>query len=108
MKNTVLTYATNAAGQILAEDPGVDFDWTFFPFLDTLRQMVGGFMAITLIVTVVLLVAGAIVWAAGRVTGSQGMQKGSAMGMGIVLLAAIVIGSANALIGWVSNVETGF
>lgn len=105
MTNTLLTHTP---GQILAEDPGVGFDWDFFPFIETLRQAVGGVMAITLIVSVALLVIGAIVWAAGRAMGSQGMQKASAVGMLIVLVAAIVIGGSNAMIGWGSGIDTGF
>lgn len=108
MRNALTNKAAEVHSQILAEDPGVSFDWDFFPFMDTLRQAVGGVMAITLVVAVVLLVIAAIVWGAGRAMGSKGMQQASAVGMIIVVAVAIVIGGSNAIIGWASNVDTGF
>lgn len=99
---------SEASGVVLAEDPGVGFDWAFFPFMGTLREAVGGVLAVTLVVSVALLVLGALVWAAGRLMGSQGMQRASAAGMLVVVVAAIVIGGANAIVGWGSNLDTGF
>ena len=107
MKTTLITKAYSAYGQILAEDPGVTFDWDFFPWMTTLREAVGGVMAITLVLAVALLVIGAIVWGAGRAMGSKGMQQASATGMLIVGGAAIIIGAANGAINWFSNVNIG-
>lgn len=91
-----------------AADPDVSFDWDFFPFMDQLRDAVGGVLAVVLVIDVAVLVLSAIAWGIGRIAGSRGVQQASAIGMLIALAVAAVIGGANALVRWGANIDLGF
>ncbi|CAM3582940.1 Integral membrane protein [Occultella aeris] len=102
-------FASRAGGVVgAAADPDVTFDWDFFPFMDTLREAVGGVLAVVLVIDVAVLVLCAIAWAAGRIAGSRGIQQASAIGMLIAVGVAAIIGGANALVRWGANVDLGF
>src|SRR5690625_1484774 len=91
-----------------AADPDVSFDWDFFPFMDQLRDAVGGVLAAVLVIDVAVLVLRAIAWGSGRIAGSRGVQQASAIGMLIAIAVAAVIGGANALVRWGANIDLGF
>lgn len=89
-------------------DPGVDFNWGFFPFMQTLRDAAGGGLATALIVSVVVLALAAVMWGAGKIAGARSMQS---VGFGAFCVAAVVtvlIGAANGIAAWGSGVDTGF
>ena len=89
-------------------DPGVGFDWDFFPFIGALRDAAGGVLATSLIVCVVIMALAAVAWGAGKLSGSRGVQS---VGFSVFLIAAVAtvgVGAANGIAAWGSGVNTGF
>ena len=91
-----------------AADPGVGFNWDFFPFMQTLRDAVGGGLAAALVISVAVIAFSGVMWGAGKLSGSRGMQNVGFGGVCIALLVTVVIGAANAMAGWGAGVDTGF
>lgn len=97
-----LTPWKGEGGEIVIDAP---FNWTFFPFMDTLRDAVGGLRAVGLIVAVGLLVVFAIAWGAGRAAGSRGVQSVTGIGFLICLAVAVIIGASVAITEWGANLD---
>lgn len=91
-----------------AVDPGVGFDWDFFPFMASLREAAGGGLATALIVSVVLLALAAVMWGVGKISGARSMQSVGFGAFCIVAVVAVLIGAANGIAAWGVNVDTGF
>lgn len=89
-------------------DPGVDFDWGFWPFMQTLRDAAGGTLALLLIVSVVLMAVALVVWGAGKISGGRSMQQVGGGALLVTALVSIGLGAANAYARWGSGVDLGF
>lgn|SRR5690606_30330853 len=97
-----------AAMTPLAANPNVTPNWTFFPFMDWLRNAVGGGVAVVLIILVLVAVGGALVWAISKFSGAQRMQGVSGAVTVVAFGAAVLVGSASAIITWAAGQDLGF
>jgi hypothetical protein len=91
-----------------AVDPGVGFDFDFFPFMETLREAAGGGLAAALVVSVVLLALAAVMWGVGKIAGARSMQSVGFGAFCVTGVVAVLIGAANGIAVWGSNLDTGF
>jgi len=91
-----------------AVDPGVGFNFDFFPFMETLREAAGGGLATALVVSVVLLALAAVMWGVGKIAGARSMQSVGFGAFCVTAVVAILIGAANGIAVWGSNLDTGF
>lgn len=89
-------------------DPAVAPNWTFFPFMSWLRNAVGGGVAVVLILLVLVAVAGALTWAGSKFSGAQRMQSVSGTVTIVAFGAAILVGSASAIVKWAAGQNLGF
>lgn len=101
---------SNAGGGMVTAgaDPGVTFDWDFFPFMASLRDAAGGGLATALVVSVVLLGAAAIAWGVGKIAGSRSMQHVGFSGFLVMVCVTVLVGAANGIAAWGSGLDTGF
>jgi hypothetical protein len=93
--------ATVLAAQI---DPGVVIDMDWLPIMTTLKETVGGILGGCIVILVGALAVATVIWAASKVSGSGRMHQFSVAAIPIILIAAVVAASANALIGWATGV----
>lgn len=91
-----------------AVDPGVGFNFDFFPFMSTLREAVGGGLATALVISVGLVVVAAVMWGVGKITGARSMQSVGFGAFCVTGVVAILIGAANGIAAWGANLDTGF
>lgn len=89
-------------------DPGVRPNWTFFPFITWLQSAVGGVVATILVILVAVAVIGAVVWAGSKLSGAQRMQGVSGTVALYAFAAAVVVGSASAIVRWAAGQNLGF
>lgn len=89
-------------------DPKVTPNWTFFPFMGWLQNLVGGGVAVVLVLLVLVAVIGAMVWAGSKFTGAQRMQGVSGTVVVVAFGAAVLVGSASAIIKWSAGQDLGF
>lgn len=75
-------------------------DFSYLPFTSTITSIVQGMMGLGIIIAVGALIVGAILYAAGKASGAQGMSHASVGGMVVAVIVGAVIASAGALIGW--------
>ncbi|MDR1188078.1 MAG: hypothetical protein LBK95_11595 [Bifidobacteriaceae bacterium] len=87
-----------------AVDPGVAINMSFLPFMDTLKEIVGGVLGGCVVILVGGLVLGAVAWAVSKLSGSGRMHQVSTTVMWVMLIAAIVAAGANGLIGWATGI----
>lgn len=97
---------TNAAYSLYAKgyDPGVKpkFDAPWMGVFKTLGGQIAGTVIVLLFIVVVI---GALVWAASKFAGvGPGQEKGLQI-LGISAIAAVVIGSAGGAIAWFSGLS---
>ncbi|WP_102508217.1 hypothetical protein [Sanguibacter massiliensis] len=89
-------------------DPGVKPNWTFFPFMGFLRNVGGGTITATLVVSVIVLVIAIGLLVIGKSSGSNKLSDKSASVLLWVIGGAALIGSASGLIAWGANLDLGF
>ena len=76
-------------------DPGISPNWTFFPFMDSLKNAAGGWQAMGLIFVAALLIASALALAGGHVWDhGRSTQLGKA-GIISAFAGAAIIGTAD-------------
>lgn len=80
-------------------------NYQYLPVTSVLKSIAGGAQGVGIILCIIVLVIAACTWAFGKASGSQGMQKGSAAGMIIALVAGAVIATAPAAIDWATGLQ---
>lgn len=103
--NTLLHHAAMSP---LATNPNVTPNWTFFPFMGWLQNAVGGVIATVLVILIVVAVVGALVWAISKMGGAQRAQGVSGIVTVVAFAAAVLVGSAAAIVTWSSGQNLGF
>lgn len=73
-------------------------NFSFFPFMDLVSNMVGGLWALSLYIAVGTWICAAIAWIAGRVIHSGPMQQYSGTVFIWCALATMILGSAMAIV----------
>lgn len=73
-------------------------NFSFFPFMDLVSNMVGGLWALSLYIAVGAWICAAIAWIAGRVIHSGPMQQYSGTVFIWCALATMILGSAMAIV----------
>jgi hypothetical protein len=92
--------AMNVAGHVLAANPGISPNSSGLPGLGEVRRIVGALLTWGLVACVAGLVISAMVWAISSNAGNyHGTSKGKT-GVLVSAAAAILIGGANAIIGF--------
>ena len=92
--------AMNVAGLVLAANPGISPNSSGLPGLGEVRRIVGALLTWGLVACVAGLVISAMVWAISSNAGNyHGTSKGKT-GVLVSAAAAILIGGANAIIGF--------
>ncbi|WCA42319.1 hypothetical protein [Actinomyces oris] len=84
-------------------DPGIIPNWTFFPWMPTLKNAVGGWQATALMYLVAALIISAAVFAAGHWWDHGRSTMAGKIGIVTCLIAAAVVGASSHAIGWAAN-----
>lgn len=90
---------------IVTQDPGVTPNANGLPGLSALKQMVGALVTFGLVVSVAGLVISAAAWALGSLNSNAHYAGRGKTGCLVAGAAAIVIGSANAIIRFASGIS---
>lgn len=89
-------------------DPGVTPDWSFLPFMGTLKQLVGSTVAVGLLGLVAAGAIGAFSWALAAAFGAHRMaQYAKWATLGSVGLA-MVVGGISGLVRWAAGIGAGW
>lgn len=100
---TLISYAAALATQ----DPGISPNSNGLPGLPALRQMVGALLTFGLVACVAGFVVSAVAWALGSFNNNAHYAGKGKTGCLVAAGAAILIGSANAIIRFFSGVHVG-
>lgn len=96
-------FYTQAASRLPAYDPGIGPDPSGLPLLDKLGGFVGGFMVAALILSVGIIVGGAIAWGTGAVTNNPQLSSAGKKAILAGAVGAFIIGGASGLVAWFSS-----
>lgn len=95
------TWLATSDAVILADGVGdITPKWNYFPWLQQLKDMVGGVQSVGIVVCVCVMVIAAILWGAGKISGAGTMQKVGVGAMLSAFVAAVVIGMSGSAIQW--------
>lgn len=94
---TIVSVATGLQDSDLS-NLKVSPNFSFFPFMDLVSNMVGGLWALSLYIAVGAWICAAIAWIAGRVGHSGPMQQYSGTVFIWCALATMILGSAMAIV----------
>ncbi|WP_133791577.1 DUF6112 family protein [Kribbella sp. VKM Ac-2571] len=92
---------------VILGDPGVTPNTHGLPGLPALRTLAGATITFALVACVVALIISAAAWALGNINGNAHFASKGRTGVLASLFAAILIGSANALIRFFSGISIG-
>lgn len=101
------TYLIGVLTPVLRGDPGVHPNTTGLPGISTLQSIVGALLTVGIIACVGGLVVSAICWGVGGHQGNARLAEGGKRGILAAIAAGILVGGADALITFFSNVGTG-
>lgn len=89
-------------------DPGITPDWSFLPFMGTLKQLVGSAVAVGLLGLVATGAIGAVVWGLSTAFGAhRAAQYSKWATIGSVVLA-MVVGGISGLVRWGAGIGAGW
>lgn len=91
-------------GMVLADPKDITPNYSYFPFMDTLKQIASGFEGMSLIICVILLVAAAILFGASKLTSSPAAARVTGTVFIVCLVLAAVIAGAGGLISWATGI----
>lgn len=94
---------TSAVGHILASDPGVSGNTNGVPGIGTAKQIVGGLLTLGLVVSVGGLIVSAATWALAAHGGNYSGTHRGKQGVLVCLGAALLIGGADILVRFFSD-----
>ena len=97
------TGIVSAAASVPTGNPGVTPNSTGFPGLRVLRSIVGALLTWGLLACVAGLVISVIVWALGHQSGNYSHTSNGKTGVLVASGGAILIGGANAIVTFFSN-----
>ena len=86
-----------------AANPGITPNDSGLPGLAVMRQIVGALLTWGLVACVAGLVISVIVWAVARQQGNYGYASGAKTGVLVSVGGALLIGGANAIVAFFSN-----
>lgn len=101
------SYVSAAVAPVLRGDPGVHPNTTGLPGISTLQSIVGALLTLGVIACVGGLVVSAICWGVGGHQGNARLSEGGKRGILAAIAAGILVGGADALITFFSNVGSG-
>ncbi|MFC0627459.1 DUF6112 family protein [Kribbella deserti] len=101
----ISTRLVGCSSYVLIQDPGVTPNSNGLPGLSALKQMAGALVTFSLVICVGALVISAAAWALGSFSGNTHYAGKGKIGCLIAGGAAIVIGSANAIIRFASGIQ---
>ncbi len=96
-----------SAASILADNPGVRPNNTGLPGLTVLRSMVGALLTWGLLACVAGLVISVIIWALAHHQGNYSQVSSGKTGVLVSAGGALLIGGANAIVGFFSTAGAG-
>ncbi len=105
MEVAVVTYLTWTV--LLGANPGINPNQNGLPGLSVVKQLVGALLTWGLIACVAGLVVSVIVWALGHHSGNFSQTAGGKTGVLVAVAGAVLIGGANAIIGFFSTLGAG-
>ena len=89
-------------------DPGVTPDWSFLPFMGTLKQLVGSTVAVGLLGLVAAGVIGAVTWAVSAAVGAHRLAQYAKGATIISVVLAMVVGGYSGLVRWGAGIGAGW
>jgi len=107
MSNWATVRAASLAGRVLVGDPGVRPNDNGLPGLRVLQQMVGALLTWGLLACVAGLVVSVIVWALAHHQGNYAHASTGKTGVLVAAGGALLIGGANAIITFFSDLGAG-
>ena len=92
------------AAHLPLDDPGISSNTSGLPGLAQLREIVGALLTFGLVACVAALVVSAVVWGFGSNSGNPHLAGRGKTGVVVAAGAALLIGAANAIVTFFSNV----
>lgn len=89
-------------------DPGVKTNWSFFPFMQALKDGVGGVIAIALVLSVLAFVGSLVMLALSKSMKAQGMSTISTTALLWSLVCAVGVASGSGAVAWAAGIDIGF
>ncbi|GAB4097652.1 hypothetical protein GCM10028787_31270 [Brachybacterium horti] len=83
--------------------PDIPINWSYFPFMPQIQNLLGGVLAVALLLCVLAFVAAAVVLGFAKISGSQAMSQSTVSALFVVLGVAAGVGVAAGLVGWASG-----
>lgn len=83
--------------------PPIPIDWDYFPFMPKVQGLVGGAMALVLILCVLAFIIAGVVLAFAKLSSSNAMTQATVSMLFWVLGVAAAVGASVALVGWASG-----
>ncbi len=99
-----MTSTLTSLAVVVAQDPGVTSNTNGLPGLSQLRSIVGALLTFGLVACVAATVIAAVVWGFGANSGNPHLAGRGKTGVVVAAGAALLIGAANALVTFFSNV----
>ena len=96
-----------SGSQVITEDPGVRPNTNGLPGLSVLQQMVGALLTWGLLACLVGLVISVMMWALAHHQGNYSQVSSGKTGVLVSAGGALLIGGANAIIGFFSTLGAG-
>ncbi|WP_199421665.1 DUF6112 family protein [Actinotalea solisilvae] len=97
----------SAAWSLLAADPGISPNENGLPGLPVVRSIVGALLTWGLVACVAGLVVSVIVWALAHQQGNYQYAQGGKSGVVVSAAGALLIGAANAIVGFFADLGAG-
>ena len=88
---------------VVAQDPGITSNSSGLPGLSQLRSIVGALLTFGLVACVAATVIAAVVWGFGANSGNPHVAGRGKTGVVVAAGAALLIGAANAIVTFFSN-----
>lgn len=108
--HSIYAQGASISADVMAKDydngfnPKIEVN-TQIPFYSALKDLVGGGFAIAYVVIVASLVLAGILWGVGKFAKHQGAQTAGISAICVILIVAIIVGSANGIVHWASKVN---
>ncbi|UEJ82747.1 hypothetical protein Bra3105_18285 [Brachybacterium halotolerans subsp. kimchii] len=90
---------------ILAEDPGIKSNPSYWPFMDDLKDMVGGALSVVFVVAVAAILGAAAILMIGKLSSSSELSRRSTTILVAILIFATIAGSASAAVGFFTDIK---
>lgn len=83
--------------------PDIQPNWTYFPFMPTIQNAVGGILAVIIILMIAAFAIAGLILAIGKISDSRELSNKTTGILITILVMTAIVGAASAIIGWASG-----